>query len=141
MKRVIIPIGEAAFSGRAPSHDGEYVVVFYRPDGRWAAVDNGGLLATDRTAEDAIAAADDPAWARGLIDQIVAAVGHDEGEPVRFTQIPSAAAREYFRSLADRPVYRCRVCGSRWVARRRPGSREWAIPAQCPACRTARWRG
>lgn len=95
MKRVIIPIGAAAFSRRAPSHDGEYVEVFYRPDGRWAAVDNGGLLATDRTAGDAIAAADDPAWARDLVEQIVAAVARGDGEPVAAGDVGSAAAREY----------------------------------------------
>jgi len=141
MRRVIIPIGGAAFSSRAPSHDGEYVEVFYRPSGRWVAVDNGGLVATDRTAEDAIAAAEDPAPMRDLVSQIVAAVARSDGEPARFAQITSAAAREYFRALADRPVYRCQVCGYRWVARRRPGSEAWAVPAQCPQCRTARWRG
>ena len=141
MKRVIITIGSAAAEGRAPSHDGEYVEVFHRPDGRWAAVDNGGLLATDRTAEDAIASSEDPAWARDLVDEIAAAVARGDGEPVRFAQIHSAAAREYFKSLSDRPVYRCQACGYRWVARRRPGSEEWALPAQCPRCRTSRWRG
>ncbi|GIV22038.1 MAG: hypothetical protein KatS3mg023_3789 [Armatimonadota bacterium] len=57
--------------------------------------DNGGLIATDRTAEDAIAAADDPAWARGLIDQIAAAVASGDGEPVAAGEVGSAAAREY----------------------------------------------
>ena len=99
MKRAIITIGKAAAEGRAPSHDGEYVEVFHRADGRWAAVDNGGLIATDRTVEDAIAAAEDPAWARGLIDQIVAAVERDDGEPVAAGEVASAAAREYFEGI------------------------------------------
>ena len=94
MKRAIITIGSAAAEGRAPSHDGEYVEVYHR-DGRWVAVDNGGLLATDRTVEDAIAAAEDPAWARDLIDQIAAAVARGDGEPVAAGAVSSAAAREY----------------------------------------------
>ena len=94
MKRVVIPIGSAAAEGRAPSCDGEYVEVFYRPDGRWAAVDNGGLLATDRTVDDAIATAAEPAWARDLIEQIIAAVARGDGEPVAGV-VSSAAAREY----------------------------------------------
>jgi uncharacterized Ntn-hydrolase superfamily protein len=95
MNRVIITIGRAAAEGRAPAHDGEYVEVYYRPDGRWVAVDNGGLIATDRTVEEAIAAAEDPEWARELIEQIAAAVNRGDGEPVAAGAVGSAAAREY----------------------------------------------
>ena len=95
MKRAIITIGEAAAEGRAPAHDGEYVEVYHRAGGRWVAIDNGGLLATDRTAEEAIAAAEDPAWARDLLYQIAAAVARGDGEPVAAGAVSSAAAREY----------------------------------------------
>lgn len=63
IKRGQISIGAARAEDRAPSHDGEYLAVYYKHDGGdWIIESNAGVVATAYNISDVLAeAADDAA--------------------------------------------------------------------------------
>ncbi len=93
IKKGIIVTGRAYDKGRAPSHDGEYISVWYVPgDDRYIAEDNGGVAWTVYDATDVLAEADfDPTLDRQIQEagQIVAT---DDGEDVTIDALGSEAA-------------------------------------------------
>jgi hypothetical protein len=83
IKRGQIRIGKAQAEDRAPSHDGEYLSVYYKHGGDWIIESNAGVVATAYNISDVLdAARDDAAY-----DEISrwqaeadAIVGTDSGE-------------------------------------------------------------
>ena len=61
IKRGEIRIGAARREGRAPSHDGEYLSVYYAADGDYIIEGNGGVVSTIYNISDVLADASDPA--------------------------------------------------------------------------------
>ena len=81
IKRGQISIGAAQAEGRAPSHDGEYVSVYYKHDGEDYIIEgNGGVVATSWTIEDMIGMADDEDEALRWQAEAKAIVAGDWGE-------------------------------------------------------------
>lgn len=74
VKAAQITTGAARAEGRSPTHDGEFLTVYYRPDdGQYIVVSNGGVQWTDDTEADV----DDA----DLLAAVQGAVRDDLGEP------------------------------------------------------------
>lgn len=80
IKRGQISIGAARAEGRAPSHDGEYLSVYYKHGGDYIIEGNCGVVATSWTIEDMIGMADDEDEALRWQAEAEAIVDTDSGE-------------------------------------------------------------
>jgi len=83
IKRGEIRIGKAQTEGRAPSHDGEYLAVYYSGDGGYIIEGNGGVVCTHHSINDVLSGASDDAFYTGIRSWQAAAeaiVDTDSGE-------------------------------------------------------------
>lgn len=84
IKRGQISIGAAQAEGRSPSHDGEYLAVYYKQhDGGYIIEGNGGVVATHHSINDVLSDATDDAFYAGIRSWQAAAeaiVAEDSGE-------------------------------------------------------------
>lgn len=104
IKRAQVAVGAAHEEGRAPTHDGEYVAIYYVPGMSVYAAEDGGGLAWTSLGEDSVIgdAYDQSEEAGAEMERQVAearrAVAQDLGEPVEDGEMGSAAiecAREW----------------------------------------------
>ncbi|MCL6479881.1 MAG: hypothetical protein K6T65_16035 [Peptococcaceae bacterium] len=82
----IIVIGAARKEGRAPSHDGEYLTVFYVPgEDDYIVEDNGGLAWTSYGETDVVSDAPDEEqeYMQSLVDDARRIVSQNTGSPAR----------------------------------------------------------
>jgi len=101
IKRGEIRIGAAQDEDRAPSHDGEYLAVYYSgADGDYIIEGNGGVVSTIYNISDVLADASDPAaeaeigrW-QAEAEAIVASDAGEDWDAERMGQAARAAAAE-----------------------------------------------
>lgn len=83
IKRGQIRIGLAHAEDRAPSHDGEYLAVYYSGDGGYIIEGNGGVVATHHSINDVLSDATDDAFYAGIRRwqaEAEAIIAEDSGE-------------------------------------------------------------
>lgn len=97
-----IAIGAAREEGRQPSHDGEYLALYYTPgETEWVLEDNGGVVATDDDPRP-IGTEDDPQW-EDVLAEIAEDIAKDRGTLARSSGREAQGLMEEMGWLVDDP--------------------------------------
>ena len=80
-----ISTGAARAEQREPSHDGEYISIYYvGGDGRYIAADNSGVAWTSETETDFVGEAEDASLAAELVEEARDLVAAGEGDTATY---------------------------------------------------------